>query len=147
MPEITLDGVSSCGIPCFACPSYIKGTCNGCRSETKQKRRSKWGCKVRICSLTDKKVHFCSECEEFPCKLITKKLLTAHRGEKKFAYRYEIEGNLQRIQDLGIEEGLKELGERWRCPDCGGQIQFYTYTCFDCGKDFLDNMPKAKEDT
>lgn len=144
MPEVNLEGISTCGVPCFACPSYIKGTCNGCRSETKQKRRSKYGCKVRICSLTEKKVQFCSECEAFPCKSITKKLLTTHRDEKKYVYRYEIEENFQLIQDLGIKEGLKKLKERWCCPDCGGRIQFYHYTCAECGKEFIDNMPKIK---
>ena len=143
MSKITIEGISSCGVVCFACPSFNK-TCKGCRSEEKQKRTSKFGCKIRICSLSEKKVQFCSECEEFPCKIVTKKLQTTHQGEKKYAYRCEIEKNLQLIQDLGIEEGLKKLNERWSC-DCGGRIQFYAYTCAKCGKDFLDKMPKITE--
>ena len=145
MSEINLNKIASCGVACFACPSYIKGRCNGCRSEDKQRRKSKLGCKVRICSLTEKKVTFCSECEEFPCKLVTKKLQTAHDGDKRYDYRWEIEENLQIIGDLGLEEGIKKLEERWRCPDCGGWIQFYHYICADCGKEFLGNMPKRKE--
>lgn len=138
MTNTELDGIASCGIPCFACPSYLKGTCKGCRSNEKQKRTSKLGCKVRICSLTEKKVLFCSECKEFPCKFLNKKLLKSHPGEQKFAYRHEIIKNLEIIQDLGIEEGLKKLKEQWCCPDCGGRIIFYSYTCNECGKNFID---------
>lgn len=145
MVKSTLNGISSCGVPCFACPSLIKGTCQGCRSEAPQKRSSKFGCKIRICSLTIKNVQFCYQCEEFPCKIIKKKLLSAHQGDKKYAYRFELTDNLQLIEKIGIEKGLKALEARWSCPECGGRIQFYHYICSDCGKDFLNKLPKMEE--
>lgn len=146
MSEINLDGIGPCGVVCFACPSYVKGTCMGCRSNKKQKRTSKLGCKIRKCCLTEKQFQLCSECEEFPCKFVNKKVLTTHIGEKKFAYRHEIAENLQILQEFGIEEGLRKLEERWCCPECGGRIQFYAYTCGKCGKDFLDSIEIIRKD-
>ncbi|MFC1998376.1 DUF3795 domain-containing protein [Chloroflexota bacterium] len=63
-----------CGVYCAACPSYDK-TCNGCGSgDESQKRRSKWGCKTRVCCLDTKNLQFCNQCEDFPCKVYLKKL-------------------------------------------------------------------------
>ena len=152
--------IAYCGLYCGACKIFMATSendlddiatqtkipveylaCNGCRSD--KINLCCMNCGIRRCCVS-KKINSCNECEEFPCKIVTKKLQTTHQGEKKFAYRYEIEKNLRLLQELGMEKGLEKLNERWRC-DCGGRIQFYAYTCAKCGKDFLEKMPEIKE--
>lgn len=135
---MNIDGISPCGVPCFACGSYLKDTCKGCRAEKQQKRKSKWGCKIRLCALKEKNLRFCSECEQFPCKEVNRKLINSHPNDKKYSYRHEIPENFKLIETLGMEQGLKELDKRWQCPECGGRILFYAYTCSSCGQQFLE---------
>jgi len=127
------DSIAPCGVYCEACPSF-KTSCNGCGSENKnQKRKSKWGCKIRICCFEKNKFNFCFECKNFPCKEYSKKLSESHIGDKKYQYRHELPNNLKRIQKIGIENWLKEQKTRWQCPNCAGTIKFYYYRCSNCG--------------
>ena len=48
--------LAPCGVWCGACPSFKK-TCLGCASEDpKQKRTSKWGCRIRVCAYDKEKI-------------------------------------------------------------------------------------------
>jgi len=80
---------SPCGLPCFHCPSHLaannpeirkrvaevlnvpeeKAVCEGCKP---QEGRIKLlnpdkQCKIYQC-VTDKKIDFCNECDDFPCE-------------------------------------------------------------------------------
>jgi hypothetical protein len=61
MKEITAskDLVAYCGLYCGACSSYLKGSCPGCRENTK----AGW-CKVRACC-GERSYASCAECTEF----------------------------------------------------------------------------------
>ena len=127
------DSVAPCGVYCRACPSFKK-SCNGCGSENRnQERKSKWGCRIRVCCFEKKNFSFCYECEEFPCKVHSKKLSASHKGDKRFQYRHEVPSNLERIKKIGVQKWLEEQKTRWQCPNCHGTIKFYHYTCSDCG--------------
>ena len=127
------DSLAPCGVYCEACPSFEK-SCNGCGSENKnQKRKSKWGCKIRVCCFEKMNFSFCYECEEFPCKEYSRKLSESHKGDKRYQYRHEVPSNLKRIKKIGIQKFLKEQKTRWQCPKCLGTIKFYHYKCSDCG--------------
>ena len=145
MTENTLDGIAPCGVLCFTCPSLLKGTCNGCRSEKKQKRTSKFACKIRKCCLS-KGFITCSECEEdkTKCKFFSAKLLKTHNHDPRFQYRRDTLGHHELINELGLEKALEKLDERWKCPECGGRIQMYQYTCFECGRNCIDEMQGFK---
>jgi hypothetical protein len=126
------DSLGPCGVYCGACPSF-EVSCNGCGSENKnQKRKSKWGCKIRVCCFEEKNFSFCYECEEFPCQ-VHRKLSESHKGDERYQYRRELPSNLKRIKQIGIQEWLKEQKARWQCPRCSGTIKFYHYKCSDCG--------------
>lgn len=131
------DVLAPCGVYCGACPSYGK-SCLGCASENRnQKRSSKWGCKIRNCCYGLEK-NFCFHCEQFPCKIFSKKLLSVHLDDPSFAYRFELPVMLPVLKDLKVDEYLSFHNKRWKC-DCGGVIRFYTYECDTCGKrQFLD---------
>ena len=62
-----------------------------------------------------------------------KKLSESHKGDKRYKYRHELPSNLKRIKKIGIQKWLLEQKTRWKCPKCGGTINFYHYKCSDCG--------------
>ena len=135
------DLVSFCGIYCGACPSLNK-SCLGCRTEEKrgQKRKSKWGCKIRTCCHNEKNLDFCIECEVYPCKNLSK-LKNSHLEDERFDYRHQMFYNLVRIEKIGLEEWLEEQSEIWKCPKCMGRVGFYYNKCVDCGED-MGNLLK-----
>ena len=145
MAEIPLEGIAPCGVTCFACPSYYKGTCKGCRSNAHQKRSSKYGCRIRKCCLETKHYQLCSECDEVPCKVFHQKLLKTHTDEAKYAYRRDTLEHFRLIKRVGLQKAIQFLDKRWSCPECGGRILFYAYTCSDCGRDCLEEFQNYRE--
>lgn len=127
------DLAAYCGIYCGACPSFLKKTCFGCRSEDKsQKRTSKWSCRYRKCC-QEKNIKYCIDCEEYPCKDLVK-LRNSHLDDERYEYRHKIFYNLVDINKIGLDNWLEEQEELWSCPECGGPTMFYEKKCFKCGK-------------
>jgi len=127
--------VAPCGVFCAACPSYNK-SCFGCSSENqKQKRKSKWSCKIRQCCYEKKKIDYCVYCEDFPCKIINKKLIKSHEGDYRFKYRHEIPEDMKRIKLSGMEKFIELKRKEYLCKYCGGSIYFYSYKCSQCERE------------
>ena len=128
--------LAPCGVYCGACPSYGK-SCKGCSAEDiKQQRKTKWYCKIRTCCY-EKGLDFCIYCEEFPCKIIQKKLLSTHHNDPRYTYRFEIPAIFPKLKDMTISEYLEFQKQRWLCNGCGELIHFYHYKCSHCGKEKL----------
>ena len=126
--------LAPCGVFCAACPSFDK-TCNGCSSENKkQKRKSKWDCKIRKCCYEEMNVEYCGYCNNFPCEKINRKIIKSHKGEKRFMYRHEIPENMKKLKELGEDEFINLKEKEYTCPYCKGIIHFYHYKCSKCGK-------------
>lgn len=126
--------LAPCGVYCGACPSYRK-SCKGCASGDKdQGRCSKWSCAIRNCCYNERRLDYCIQCNEFPCKIINKKLLSSHHGDPRYNYRFEIPFIFTKLTELGVEKYLDFQISRWKCDSCGGRILFYHYTCNICGK-------------
>jgi hypothetical protein len=131
-PEL-INELAPCGVFCGACPSFKK-SCLGCSSNDKnQKRKSKWGCKIRDCCYNKKELDYCAYCEEFPCKIIHKKLLSSHKDDPAFKYRFEIPDNFIKLKEMGLDGYINYQKDRWKCSLCGGLIHFYYYRCSKCG--------------
>jgi hypothetical protein len=127
--------LAPCGVYCGACPSFNK-TCLGCVSANKkQKRKSKWECKIRVCCYDIEKLYFCIDCGKFPCITHRKKLSDTHQGDSKFKYRHEIPQIFAKMKEMDIESYLEYQKKRWICPSCGGVVYFYHYKCSNCGKE------------
>ncbi|MCP4762287.1 MAG: DUF3795 domain-containing protein [archaeon] len=123
------DYSSICGVYCKACPSFHAKTCLSCRSKNKkQKRTSKWSCKIRNCCF-EKEFHNCAECDEFPCKI-------RRRLDKTYISRYKINlvGRLRRLNEIGIQKWTQEQIQLYKCKYCGGIISPYSFICFQCDK-------------
>ncbi len=128
--------LAPCGVFCGACPSFPK-TCLGCASKSKeQSRKSKWGCKIRVCCYDTKKLNFCVECQEYPCTIYRKKLLDKHQGDIMYKYRHEIPDIFKQQFNVDMDQYLKNQEDRWACPNCDGTVKFYYYECDKCGNKF-----------
>ena len=73
------------------------------------------------------------KCDEFPCKVYLAKLPDSHAGDSRFTYRHELFDSLTRLAEIGVEQWILEQEQKWRCPECGGVVSFYKYTCAKCG--------------
>ena len=134
------DTLAPCGVYCGACPSFDK-TCKGCASDDKEQDRcSKWNCKIRNCCYNEKKLSFCIKCDQFPCKVINKKLLNTHRNDSRFKYRHEIPDIFIKLKTMSLYEYFNFQIQRWKCDSCGGTIQFYLYKCKNCGEEKMINQ-------
>ena len=126
--------LAPCGVFCATCPSFDK-SCNGCSSENKkQKRKSKWNCKIRKCCYEEKNLDYCGYCSIFPCEKINNKLIKSHIGEKRFLYRHEIPENMKKLKELGVDKFIKFKKKEYTCPNCKGTVHFYHYKCSVCGQ-------------
>jgi len=129
--------LAPCGVFCGACPSFGK-SCEGCPTEdTKQKRKSKWTCKIRNCCYFTQDIDFCFKCSEFPCKELKRKLINSHPEDPRFQYRHEILKNFEKLSELGIKDYLEYQDKKWECPSCKGRVHWYYYRCSQCNKEFL----------
>ena len=130
-----IDELAPCGVYCGACPSFNK-TCKGCGSDDKEQDRcSKWSCKIRNCCYYDKKLDYCAYCEQFPCKIINKKIINSHPNDPRFTYRHEVPDIFAALKTMDIKYYHDFQIQRWKCDSCGGTIQFYHYKCNKCGNE------------
>jgi len=129
-----INELSPCGVFCGACPSFNK-SCNGCSSDDhEQKRISKFDCRLRICCYTEKGLDYCADCDQFPCKLINKKLINSHKNDPRYHYRHEIPKNFAKLKSIGLDNYIEFQKQRWKCSSCDGTVYFYKYKCNTCEK-------------
>ncbi|MCP4216800.1 MAG: DUF3795 domain-containing protein [bacterium] len=124
-----------CGFYCGSCRHYLarekgllkekklKHGCKGCRVQDKKCSWVKKGCE----RLRKKQVDFCFQCPDFPCDNL-KKLDRRHIRDDNISL---IE-NSRRIRKIGAEKWLKEQEDKWKCPQCGGNICVMDNECYDC---------------
>ena len=129
----SLKSIAPCGVYCGACPSFNK-TCFGCSSQNKKQKRtkSKFGCTVRVCCYSIKKLNYCFECNLFPCNKVNKKLIKSHPGNPRYTYRHELPELAKKFKKMKIEDYIQYQQKKWTCPSCGGIVQFYHYKCGQC---------------
>ena len=127
--------LAPCGVFCGACPSFNK-SCFGCSTKNmnQARRKSREGCKIRVCCYNIEKISFCAECDKFPCSVINKKLIFSHPDDPRYKYRHELLNNSIEFKNRDIKDYLQYQKERWKCPYCGGIVHFYHYKCSQCGK-------------
>lgn len=107
-------------------PSYYDGLkngplefCPGCRLENKCGE-----CAIRDCAI-NKKIEHCGQCNEFPCDILERFNSDGkpHHGESII--------NLNLIREIGEEEWLKLMKEKWTCK-CGSRHSWYYKECQKC---------------
>ncbi len=124
--------VAACGMNCTYCYAHHKKKkpCQGCRLSDEGKPEHCRKCKIKDCT-SEKQIHFCSECLEYPCILI-KRLDKSYRSR----YNESLVNNMKVIGKKGMEYYLAFEMERLKCPECNGILNLHHKKCSDCGKIF-----------
>jgi hypothetical protein len=107
----------ACGLYCAACGTL---DCGGCGSDYVDGYSLK--CKFRNCT-REKKVEFCSECEEYPCR----ELETFMHDE--WPHHRSAKANLEFIKAHGKQKWLEEQKKLWTCTNCNRRIFWYQNAC------------------
>ncbi len=98
--------------------------CTGCRIRQKDCSFIKKRCGPK---LQKNQVHFCYECDDFPCDNVKK---LDHRYKTNYNYSF-IEA-LVFIRDNGMDAFLNRELERWKCPNCGDILCVHNGKCYSC---------------
>jgi len=143
---------AACGLYCGACGIYLatqesdsekilhyavvlnqtfdETLCDGCGAKRKSLHCSK------TCTFIDCKkqnnVHFCNECNEFPCKAL-------HEFKSKMPHRIEIVNAQYRMKEIGLDKWLLEMTDYFSCSHCKTLNSAYHMVCRKCG-----NTPSCK---
>jgi hypothetical protein len=119
-----------CGMYCGFCRDYLarqkdssKG-CEGCRIRNKNCAFIKKDCPP----IRNGTIHFCFECDTFPCDKLKKldAMYTRRYGQGMIK-------SLERIRSVGADAWLAEQRDAWTCPACGGRLCIHDAKCADCG--------------
>lgn len=121
--------IGKCGVNCSLTSCFRTGRCKGCSSEDKnQMRISKWKCKIRAC-VSEKHLHHCGECPEFPCRL-----RSSLDSRYLKTYLIDLAQNISLLRALGPGEWLEEQKRSHTCRACGDLINPYSRECYGCGE-------------
>ena len=143
---------AACGLYCGSCGIYLatqendtekllqyaivlnqpfdETLCDGCRAERKSVHCSKM-CSIIRCT-AEKGIEFCAACQEFPCKELTD-------FQSKMPHRVEILESQNRLMEIGWEQWLIEMNDKFSCPRCNTVNSAYDIACRKCG-----NSPSCK---
>jgi hypothetical protein len=122
--------IAPCGMNCGICLAYLRKErgCPGCHRNDAYKSISRAGCIIRNCEIIrTNSSGFCYDCSRYPCRRL-KQLDKRYRTK----YAMSMIDNLARISELGLDAFVKNEGERWRCPNCGGTICVHRGRCLSC---------------
>lgn len=136
-----------CGLACEACSVYI-ASCEG--GETLERRASKAGmtademfckgcrsdktspyctaCEMKKC-IRQKGLTWCSECEEYPCKLLTD-------FQNSLPHRAEVLDSLDFAKDHTPEEWEQKMHQDFACEHCGTFNSVYADGCSTCKNEY-----------
>ncbi|WP_408033972.1 DUF3795 domain-containing protein [Teretinema zuelzerae] len=117
-----------CGVNCFVCYVHLKKkkACNGCYESDLNKPERCKHCLIKQCVI-DKKIKYCFECTEYPCKRI-------NNLEKSYITRYGVSllDNAKMVQSAGLTYFFSVEKDKWRCPRCGGVVTQHGKLCSEC---------------
>lgn len=105
---ITKQLIAPCGMDCALCLAYLreKNHCHGCHFVNKNKPKTRFKCRIRICN--KRKGIYCFQCNEFPCDRIK-------HIDRRYRAKYEMSmiENLEYIREHGIKEFLVREQKCW----------------------------------
>lgn len=127
--------IAPCGMDCRICSNYLAfghnipkvkhklSHCTGCKPRGKQ---CAWLIK-RCEKLLEKKLHFCFECDDFPCPNLS-------RLDKNYRKNYQMSmiENLTQIRDLGFDKFFENQHAKYHCPECQSLTSVHSKKCFHC---------------
>ena len=95
--------------------------CPGCRLENQCGK-----CDIKDCA-EEKKIPYCSQCNQFPCKKIVE------FNNDGIPHHSKSMKNLKSIEKMGAKEWLEVQSKEWSC-ECGTKFSWYLKNCTKCSQ-------------
>ncbi|MBN1412158.1 MAG: DUF3795 domain-containing protein [Spirochaetales bacterium] len=130
-----------CGLYCGGCGIYqaarvgnpVKAEdgslmlCEGCNGS----KITEWctNCAIKSCNRT-KGIRYCLECDENPCDI-----LKNFMDDEQYPYHKEVQDNMKRLREIGLEKWINEQQEKYTCPECGHTFNWFDKKCPACHGD------------
>jgi len=89
-----------CGLYCGECLGFQRGTCQGCRSGVGECLQYRKICGIYECCINGRRLDFCHQCHEFPCKKFNEFFQTPE-------WHNEVVNSLKRMKEIGLDKWLK----------------------------------------
>ena len=143
--------VGICGLYCGTCPKYLAYherdeeelekmsrkdgvpvgdiRCDGCLSDRVYGRCIDCRHGFRRCA-EEKKVTWCFQCPEFPCKRLED--FSKIHVVNGICHHERVIEHLQFMKDHGIERWVERQNGENACPDCGKMLYWYSLECPRC---------------
>lgn len=126
--------IAPCGINCAVCYAYLrkKNRCEGCLTESDIKMGHCSKCGIKLCDEhNNSEFTYCFECPKYPC-------IKMKKIDKRYINSYKISliGNLNSIQQSGIEEFITQENGKWICGNCGEMLSVHQSACLHCGQEY-----------
>ena len=99
---------SLCGLNCAICPMKLGKYCPGCGGGDGNQ-----GCTIARCSMQHESIEYCFQCRNYPCE----KYEGIDKYDSFVTHRHQL-SDMQRIQELGIEQYHNELKEKYEMLMC-----------------------------
>ena len=123
--------IAPCGMNCGLCIGHLreKKPCAGCfKKDDINKPKQCRSCVIVNCEFLAKtESGFCFDCEKYPCARL-KQLDKRYRTK----YRMSMIENLEYIQNMGLDNFLKNEDSRWKCKVCGSGLCVHRDYCLKC---------------
>lgn len=104
--------------------SFDETFCDGCRAERKSAHCSR-RCSFIKCTF-EKGIELCGSCPEYPCAELKD-------FQSKMPHRVEILDSQNRLKEIGWQQWLVEMKEKYSCPQCNTVNTAYEIQCRKCG--------------
>lgn len=122
--------IASCGMNCSLCIAFRrdKKKCKGCNGPDTDKPVHCVKCRIKNCDMIrQSNSKLCYECSSFPCRRL-RKLDERYKAN----YSMSMIENLRQIEQLGMDDFIKNEAEKWTCKTCGGVICVHRGHCLSC---------------
>jgi len=110
--------------------------CHGCKSDILFENCQ--GCKIRTCAQS-KNIEFCNKCSEYPCEQF-KRIESYNLAHHNVAVK-----SLKIIDEIGVQEWLKQQSERWLCSNCSSAFSWYEENCIECGEELFNSVREEEK--
>lgn len=124
--------IAPCGLYCGECEAFQDERCGGCISRKGLCLKYSGLCKIYDCCINSKKLRFCCECQEFPCRNFK------FFEDTDYDWFGEVVENLKKIKAGSAENFLQEQAARVedliKCAEARGVKHCVACPAWPCPK-------------